>query len=317
MKQIIQKSFTIPEDQVGKRLDQVVSELLPDFSRALIQTWIKEGWLQLDGVATKTRFKVLGGEQVDIEVEHEEQGEWLAEEIPLDIVYEDEDILVINKQAGLVVHPAAGNYQGTLLNGLLFYREEQALLPRAGIVHRLDKDTSGLMVVAKSLPAHTQLVRKIQKKDLIRQYVAIAFGEMTGGRSIEEPIGRHPFHRTKMSVEENGKEALTHIRLVKRYKGFTQVAAQLETGRTHQIRVHMSHIGYPLVGDPVYGGLNRFPKGASDALKEGLKAFKRQALHSCYLALEHPISGDFLEWEQKAPEDFQSLLECIETECAE
>jgi 23S rRNA pseudouridine1911/1915/1917 synthase len=315
MTQTIQESFTIPSQAAGKRLDQIVSDMLPDYSRALIQSWIKEGQLLLDGKVTKTRHKLLGGEQVAIDVQLAAQDDWQAENIPLSIVYEDDDILVINKPAGLVVHPAAGNRSGTLLNALIYYSEEQALLPRAGIVHRLDKDTSGLMVVAKSLPAHTGLVQQIQNKEVTRQYFAIAIGEMTGGRIIEEPIGRHSMQRTKMSVDLKGKAAVTHIRLMKRFKNFTYIGAQLETGRTHQIRVHMSHIGYPLVGDPVYGGRNKLPRAASEKLKTTLMNFKRQALHSSYLGLEHPISGAYLDWQVDPPEDFTNLLSVIAQEC--
>jgi 23S rRNA pseudouridine1911/1915/1917 synthase len=319
MKKTLQEALLIPEDAAGSRLDQALSELLPDYSRALIQSWIKSGWVQVDGQLLKPKSKLLGGEQVTIEAEIEEQDDWKAEDIPLDIIFEDEHILVINKPAGLVVHPAAGNRNGTLLNALLFHEQQQALLPRAGIVHRLDKDTSGLMVVAKSLAAHTRLVQQIQNKEVTRQYLAIAFGEMTGGKTIEASIGRHPSHRTKMAVLENNaqaKDAITHIRLLQRFKGFSYVLAQLETGRTHQIRVHMSHIGFPLVGDPAYGGKNKYPKGADENLKSVLNAFNRQALHATYLALEHPITFDELEWEQDPPEDFLHLLSVIEKECA-
>jgi len=316
MKESLQKSFIVPEISTGKRIDQVASDLLPDYSRGLIQAWIKEGYLTLDGKTLKPKAKVLGGERIDLQVELEEQDEWLAEDIALNIVYEDDDILVINKPVGLVVHPAAGNRTGTLLNALVFYLPSQRLLPRAGIVHRLDKDTSGLMIVAKSLAAQTHLVQQIQNKEVTRQYFAIAFGEMTGGRTIDEPIARHANQRTKMAAHERGKPALTHIRLIKRFKHFTYVGAQLDTGRTHQIRVHMSHIGYPLVGDPSYGGRNRLPRGASESLKNVLRNFRRQALHSTYLGLEHPIHGGYLEWNSEPPEDFMALLNNLEQECA-
>lgn len=316
MKIPLQEQLEIPANAAGFRLDQTLSDLLPDYSRALIQSWIKDGYVLLDGKSTKAKQKLIGGEQVHINAFLEEQDDWQAEDIPLDIVYEDKDILVLNKQAGLVVHPAAGNTSGTLLNALIFHHAEQVLLPRAGIVHRLDKDTSGLMVVAKSLAAHTQLVQQIQQKEVTRQYLAIALGEMTGGKTIDEPVGRHPSQRTRMAVTRDGKEAVTHIRLIKRFHHFSYVLAQLETGRTHQIRVHMSHIGYPLVGDPAYGGRSRFPKGISESLKQSLGDFKRQALHATYLALFHPVTGEYMEWEQKAPADFQHLLSAIETECA-
>lgn len=314
MKQHIHEKFDIPLEAAGRRLDQILSELLPDYSRALLQSWIKQGSVLLDGVIQKPKYKVIGGERVTIETFMEEQDEWQGESIALDIVYEDEHILVINKPAGLVVHPAAGNPSGTLLNALIFHNEAQSLLPRAGIVHRLDKDTSGLMVVAKTMAAHTHLVQQIQNREVTRQYIAIALGEMTGGKSIDEPIGRHTSHRTKMAVVKGGKEALTHIRLLKRFKGFTYILAQLETGRTHQIRVHMSHIGFPLVGDPAYGGKNKFPKGCSETLKNCLNNFQRQALHAKYLALEHPLTDEFMQWEQDAPDDFVNLLETVEQE---
>jgi 23S rRNA pseudouridine1911/1915/1917 synthase len=312
----IQESFVIPSHVSGKRLDQVLSDLLPDYSRSLIQAWIKEGVLLVDGKATKTRLKLVGGEQITLSTELEEQDEWQAEDIPLDIIYEDDDILIINKAAGLVVHPAAGNYTGTLLNALIFYNADQALLPRAGIVHRLDKDTSGLMIVAKSLPAYTELVQQIQNKEVTRQYFAMAMGEMTGGRCIDEPIGRHSTQRTKMAVDEKGKPAVTHIRLLKRFKNFSYIGAQLETGRTHQIRVHMSHIGYPLVGDPVYGGKNKLPKAASPLLSQTLLSFNRQALHATYLGLHHPVTGEFKDWQIDPPEDFNNLYTVISGECA-
>jgi len=223
----IQESFIIPNQAAGKRLDQVLSDLLPDYSRGLIQIWIKQGDLLVDGRVSKTRLKLVGGEQISLNAELEEQDEWVAEDISLDIIYEDKDIMIINKAAGLVVHPAAGNRTGTLLDALIFNNPVQALLPRAGIVHRLDKDTSGLMVVAKSLPAHTALVQQIQNKEVTRQYFAIAIGEMSGGRSIEEPIGRHTMQRTKMAVDDKGKPALTHIRLLKRFKNYSYIGAQL------------------------------------------------------------------------------------------
>ncbi len=317
MKQPIQKQFELPAAAGGSRLDQALSEQLPQFSRALIQTWIKEGNITVDGKQLKAKAKMLGGEQIVLDAELEQQDEWLAQDIPLDIIFEDDDILIINKPAGLVVHPAAGNADGTLLNALLFHNKKQALLPRGGIVHRLDKDTSGLMVVAKSIEAHTRLVQQIQEKAVTRQYQALAIGEMTGGFMIEAAIGRHKNQRVKMAVDEqSGKPAVTHVRLQTRFKHFTYVLAQLETGRTHQIRVHMSHIGFPLVGDPLYGGRNKWPKGASEALRQCLNNFQRQALHACYLGLEHPITGEYLEWEQEAPEDFQHLLAVVQSECA-
>lgn len=315
MKQSIEKSIRVPDACAGRRLDQVASEMFPEYSRSLLQNWIKEGLLLVNGEAAKVKTKVLGGEHLTIKAELEEYDEWQAEDIPLDIVYEDEAILVINKPAGLVVHPAAGNRGGTLLNALVFRNPQQTLLPRAGIVHRLDKDTSGLMVVAKTLEAHTQLVRQLQKKAITRVYLALVFGEMTGGRSIDLPMGRHAMMRTRMAVRENGKEAVTHIRMLQKFRKFTYVSAQLETGRTHQIRVHMSHIGFPLVGDATYGG-RKIPAASSETLKAAIKNFPRQALHATRLGLIHPDTDKYMEWEQEAPEDFRNLLVVLKQEAA-
>lgn len=315
MKQKIEKNAQVPSEFAGRRLDQVASELFPEYSRSLLQNWIKDGLLRVNGEVAKVRTKIVGGEILAIEAEMENYDEWQGEDIHLDIIYEDAFILVINKPAGLVVHPAAGNRSGTLLNALVFHHQGQSLLPRAGIVHRLDKDTSGLMVVAKTLEAHTHLVRQLQEKSITRVYLAIVFGEMTGGRSIDLPMGRHAMMRTKMAVKENGKEAITHIRMLQKFRKFTYVSAQLETGRTHQIRVHMSHIGFPLVGDPVYGG-RKIPAASTEVLRAAVKDFPRQALHATRLGLIHPDSDEYLEWEQAAPEDFQQLLAVLQKEAA-
>lgn len=316
MKTDIDESCVIPPELCGKRVDQAVSTLFPQYSRVLIQKWIKTGELRLDETVIKPKLRVIGGELIVIKASLEEQGEWDAEDIGLDIVYEDESLIVLNKQAGLVVHPAAGNRTGTLLNGLLHHNAAQINLPRAGIVHRLDKNTSGLMVVAKTLIAHTSLVRQLQDKSVGRIYEAICYGELSGGSTIDLPIERHPVQRTKMAVVDGGKHAVTHIRLIKRLKGFTHVQAQLETGRTHQIRVHLSHTGYPLVGDPQYGGRLKFPKAAPAELKDLLQGFERQALHAKTLKLVHPETDEHLEWQQNPPEDFQKLLIGLEQFCA-
>ncbi len=294
----------------GWRLDQVAAELFADYSRSRLQIWIKEGALKVDGKPRKTRDKLYGGEMLSLNAEAEEQGEWLPEAMDLDIVYEDNHILVINKSADLVVHPAAGNYTGTLLNGLLHYCPELINIPRAGIVHRLDKDTTGLMVVAKTLIAHTDLVGQLQERSVSREYEALVQGIMTGGGKVVGAIGRHPSQRKKMAVvKTGGKEAITHYRVLGRFNAHTHVRLKLETGRTHQIRVHMAHIQFPLVGDVTYGGRFKIPKGASETTLECLKGFSRQALHAARLGLIHPNSGEYVEWSRDRPDDMQKLLD--------
>ncbi|GAA6169829.1 23S rRNA pseudouridine(1911/1915/1917) synthase RluD [Sessilibacter corallicola] len=312
--QTIQKSAVSTPEHRGLRLDQVASELFPDFSRSQLQQWIKSGDLTVNQKTAKAKDKLYGGEQLVLNAQLQPQGEWLAEDIPLDIVFEDEHLLVINKPAGLVVHPAAGNYTGTLLNALLNLNDQQSLLPRAGIVHRLDKDTTGLMVVAKTLQAHNDLIAQLQERSVSREYEAVAIGTMTGGGCVDAPIGRHPKMRTHMAVvkEGDGKEAVTHYRLVQRFTNHTHVRLKLETGRTHQIRVHMAHIRHPLVGDNTYAGRFKIPKGASPELIEALKGFPRQALHAQSLGLVHPVSGEYMEWEVDLPEDMLALLEALE-----
>lgn len=301
----------IPEEMGGSRLDQAAAELFPDFSRSRLQQWIKSGELKVNGGRWKPRQKVFGGELIEIKAELESADHWEAEPIPLDVVYEDDEILVLNKPAGIVVHPAAGNREGTLLNALIFYHPQLAALPRAGIVHRLDKDTSGLMVVAKTLKAHNDLVAQLQERSVSREYEAVTVEVMTGGGMVNAPVGRHPSQRTKMAVTDAGKEAITHYRVVERFRGHTHVRLKLETGRTHQIRVHMAHIQYPLVGDPVYGGRLKIPKGISSELIKGLKGFKRQALHAGKLGLIHPLTDEYMDWEQQMPEDMLALLELL------
>jgi 23S rRNA pseudouridine1911/1915/1917 synthase len=248
-----------------------------------------------------------------LDAELEAQGEWEAEDIDLDIVYEDEDLLVINKQAGLVVHPAAGNYTGTLVNALLHHVPDLVNLPRAGIVHRLDKETTGLMVVAKTLEAHTDLVAQLADRTVSREYQAIAVGAMTGGGTVNAPMGRHPIQRKLMAVlSAGGKRAITHYRVIKRYPHHTHIKVNLETGRTHQIRVHMAHIGFPLVGDQTYGNRFKIPKGANPHLIDALKNFPRQALHAARLGLEHPGTGEYVEWTAPLPADFQSLVDALD-----
>ena len=254
------------------------------------------------------RTPVEGGEVVELLVEPERQTEAAPENIPLNVVYSDEHIIVINKPAGLVVHPGAGNATGTLMNALLFHFPELRLLPRAGIVHRLDKDTSGLLVIARSLPAHKTLIEALSDRDMHREYMAVAQGLLVAGGMVDLPIGRHPRERTRMAVTESGREAITHYRVAEKFRQHTLLRVQLETGRTHQIRVHMSHIKLPLVGDPDYGGRLRLPKGASAELVEALRGFRRQALHAARLELEHPATGELMAWEAPIPEDMQALI---------
>ncbi len=308
--QIEHREFEIPMEAFGQRLDQTVTQLLPEFSRSRLQQWIKKGKILLNGEICKSKTKVSGGEILQVTIEQEQQGEWQAEKIPLEIVYEDDSILVINKPIGLVVHPAAGNHNGTLLNALLYHCPDLINVPRAGIVHRLDKDTSGLLVVAKTLQAQTHLVNQLQDRAFEREYETIVQGEMISGGTVDEAIGRHPVHRVRMAVMKNpnaGKEAITHYRIKERYRGYTCLQVKLETGRTHQIRVHLSFINFPVVGDPVYGGRLRLPPDCDASLKQFLNHFKRQALHARRLGLAHPENGEWIEWEVDVPEDMQEL----------
>jgi 23S rRNA pseudouridine1911/1915/1917 synthase len=304
----IRHSLTIPLDYAGQRLDQVLADLLSDYSRTRIKDWIDGGNVRVDGAQLRPKDKVIGGEKVEIEAELPMEDRVEAEDIDLDIVHQDKHVLVINKPPGLVVHPGAGNAAGTLQNALLHFDANLAQVPRAGIVHRLDKDTSGLMVVARTVDAHTALVRAIEAREVEREYEAVCLGVMTGGGTVDAPIGRHPVDRIRMAIREDGREAVTHYRVVHRFRGHTHVRLKLETGRTHQIRVHMAHVNYPLVGDRVYGGRLLLPKGASPQLIEALRAFRRQALHAARLAFEHPKTGKPIECTAALPEDMQQLL---------
>ncbi len=312
MAEQIQLSAVVPHDLGGQRLDQIAAQCFTDYSRSRLQSWIKDGNLTVDGQNRKTRDKLIGGETLHVAVAVEDGERWEPEQMDLDIIYEDDSILVLNKPAGLVVHPGAGNAAGTLLNGLLHHCPDNASVPRAGIVHRLDKDTTGLMVVAKTLAAQTDLVSQLQERSVNREYEAVAMGVMTAGRTIDEPIGRHPAQRTRMAVTHSGKPAITHYRVVDRYRNHTHVRVKLETGRTHQIRVHLSHVNYPLVGDTLYAGRLRLPKGATPELKETLQNFHRQALHACQLGLYHPVTDEYMEWQVDLPEDFQQLLSVLQ-----
>lgn len=310
----IQHQATIPDDCSGKRLDQVAAQLFPDYSRARLQDWIKSGALTVNGKSGIGKEKVIGGEHLVLNAELHADERLTPQEIALDIVHEDDSLLVINKPAGMVVHPAIGNRDGTLINALVHHAPSLAELPRAGLVHRIDKDTTGLLVVAKTLEAHTDLVGQLQAKTMKREYEAIVQGVMTGGGKVDAPLGRHPTHRTRRAVVSSGKEAVTHYRVVARYRAHTHIRLALETGRTHQIRVHMEHIRYPLLGDPEYGGRLRLPKASTPEFVAALQSFKRQALHAQRLALHHPETGDWMAWEVPLPDDFVQVLEAIKAD---
>ena len=315
MAEQIKLEAAVPESLRGQRLDQIAAELFADYSRARLQQWIKNGELLVNGEAKKPREKLYAGDQLSLNATVEADDRWQAQPIDLDIVYEDDAVIVINKPAGIVVHPAAGNPDGTVLNAILHHHPAAATIPRAGIVHRLDKDTSGLMVVAKTLAAQNHLVSQLQARTVSREYEAVVIGQMTGGGTVEVDIGRHPQQRKKMAVVTfGGKQAITHYRVIRRFSDHTHIRCMLETGRTHQIRVHMAHIKHPLVGDPVYGGRPRIPKGASEALIEALRGFGRQALHARRLTLVHPVSGEEMSWESPLPEDIEALLALLAEE---
>ena len=316
MTETVPITLVVPQDLGGLRLDQALQRMLPEHSRSRLQGWIKEGLVTLEGQAATAKLKVWGGERISVmPAATPEQTSFTAEDIPLDIVFEDEHILVINKPAGLVVHPAAGNWQGTLLNALLHHVPHARELPRAGIVHRLDKDTSGLLVVAKTLEAQTSLVRQLQARTVKREYRTIVWGEVWRNGKVDQPIGRHPHSRTRMAVNRMGKPAATHYEVLERFAVHTYLRCLLETGRTHQIRVHMQYLKAPIVGDPVYGLRGIVPHHAlTPALREVLSNFKRQALHAIKLGLLHPATGQAMEWQIELPADMKMLLEAMREE---
>ena len=310
------RTAVVPDHAAGRRFDAVLAELFPEFSRSRLAEWIKAGDALLDGKQARPRDPVRGGEAVSLTVVLEVQTTAAPEDIALDILYEDEAVFVLDKPAGLVVHPGAGNPAGTLVNALLHRDPALSALPRAGIVHRLDKDTSGVMVVARTLPAHTALVRMLEERAIHREYEAICRGVMTGGGTVDAPIDRHPTDRVRMSIREGGRDAVTHYRVIRRFRAHTHVRVQLETGRTHQIRVHLTHVGYPIVGDRVYGGRLALPKGVSEELRQSLREFPRQALHAARLELAHPVTCKPLEAVAPLPSDMTELLGRLATDAA-
>ena len=313
----VQRSALVPDTAAGRRFDAVIAELFPEFSRSRLADWIKSGEALLDGRQVRPRDPVHGGETVTLNAVLEVQTRSAPEDIALDIVYEDADVFVLNKPAGLVVHPGAGNPAGTLVNALLHRDPSLNTLPRAGIVHRLDKDTSGVMVVARTLPAHTALVEQLSARDVHRQYLAVVVGALVSGGTVNAPIDRHPRDRLRQAVREDGRDAVTHYRLRERFRAHTLLECRLETGRTHQIRVHMAHVKHPIVGDPLYGGPLKLPKSATTELVDALRGFKRQALHAETLEFAHPTSGEPVRCSAPMPADMQALVATLREDTRE
>lgn len=309
MSELLQLEGVIPDELAGMRLDQALAQLFADYSRGQITKWIKAGYVLVDNKQLRPRDSVRGGEQIVISAQIEVVDDtWIAEEITLDIIHEDDHVIILNKPAGMVVHPGAGNHDGTLINALLHHTPQLEAIPRAGIVHRIDKGTTGLLMIAKTLQAHNSLVSQLQEHTVLREYQAIVMGVMTAGGTVDEPIGRHPVDRKRQAVIGSGKHAITHYRVAHRYRAHSHIRCKLETGRTHQIRVHMAHIRYPLLGDPVYGGRIRLPKGSSDQTIDALQGFRRQALHAGLLGFIHPATEQEVSWQVDMPEDMLDIL---------
>lgn len=307
----------IPPELAGRRLDQALATLFKGHSRTQLQRWIRNGQVRVDATEARPRDRVRGGERVEISAHYDAHDDWTAQDLPLEVCHVDDALLIINKPPGMVVHPGAGNRDGTLLNALLHYDSALAKVPRAGIVHRLDKGTSGLMVVARTAAAHTNLVAQLKSRTVQREYQAIVTGVMTAGRRVEAPIGRHPSRRTQMAVVRRGRSAVTHCRVIRRFRAHTHIKLNLETGRTHQIRVHMAHLGYPIVSDPVYGGRAPIPKHAGEGVIRAIKGLGRQALHASELGVAHPISGEPMRFEVALPSDILSLIGELSNDAAE
>jgi len=310
----INDSAIVPPLHAKMRLDKSLSILFPAYSRARLKKWLLAGEILVDAKQMEPSDKLKGGEEITINVYYSESSDWQAEAVPLDIVFEDEHLLIINKCANLVVHPAAGNHSGTLVNGLLHYLPANGELPRAGIVHRLDKDTTGLLIIAKTLECHTKLVAMLQERTIERRYAAIVLGEIIARGTVDKPMGRSPRDRLKMAVVSGGRTAVTHYRVEEKFKAYTLLDVSLETGRTHQIRVHMAFIKHPIVGDKVYGGRPRLPKYASKQLISSLQGFTRQALHARELRFIHPMTDDNMHFVAGLPDDMQALLQVLRDE---
>jgi 23S rRNA pseudouridine1911/1915/1917 synthase len=311
MSEKIHRQITLPDELVGLRLDQALSKLLTGYSRTQIQDWIKSQEITVNGKPAKTKDVVIGGESIEVNAQLKAQPAWEAQAIDLDVIYEDDALLIINKPIGMVVHPGSGNSNNTMLNALLHHAPQLKELPRAGIIHRLDKDTSGLLVVAKTADALTDLSTQLKNRTISRIYQAIIFGIVTSGGTVDEPIARHPMQRKRMAVMDTGRPSVTHFRVMEKYRNHTRVKVKLETGRTHQIRVHMAHIQHPLLGDPVYGGRLQLPKGATPPLVDILRKFKRQALHAYELGLIHPVTREAMTWRAPLPQDLLELIEIL------
>jgi 23S rRNA pseudouridine1911/1915/1917 synthase len=307
----IKLSARVPAEAAGRRLDQALASLFPDYSRTRLKSWIDEGKVLVDGRPLRPRDRLVGGESVQVDAELEDEVAVVPQPMALEIVYEDATLIVVNKPVGLVVHPGAGNPDRTLQNALLAHDPGLSLLPRAGIVHRLDKDTSGLLVVARTLEAHSALVRMLEAREIHREYEAVCSGVMTAGGTVDAPIGRHRVDRVRMAIREDGRESVTHYRVLARFRAHTHVRVMLETGRTHQIRVHLAHAGYPIVGDATYGRRLAIPKGATPRLDAALRGFRRQALHAARLAFEHPMTGGSCKFSAPVPGDMRELLDAL------